>query len=62
MERDTSTVSAAVHHSLQKFGHVRAKSVQAKALQTFIQGRDVFESMLTGYGKVAYFPDAAFLR
>ena len=62
MERDPSTVSAAVHHNLQKFGHVRVKPVQAKALQTIIQGWDVFESMPTGYGKVADFPDAAFLR
>ena len=46
-ERDPSMLSVAIHHSLQTFGYDGANLVQAKVLQTILQGRDVFVSMQT---------------
>ena len=51
VERESSTISAAIDHSLQAFGHARAKTIQAQAVQATLQGRDVFVSVPTGYGK-----------
>ena len=42
---------APIHHSLQVFRHDHMKPVQAKAMQTILQGQDMFVSVLAGYGK-----------
>ena len=55
VEREPSTISAAIDHSLQAFGHARAKTIQAQAVQATLQGRDVFVSVPTGYGKSLIF-------
>ena len=51
IEREPPTISAAIDHSLQAFGHARAKTIQAQAVQATLQGRDIFVSVPTGYGK-----------
>ena len=51
VEREPSTTSAAIDHSLQAFGHACARTIQAQAVQATLQGRDVFVSVPTGYGK-----------
>ena len=45
VERELSTISAAIDHSLQVFGHARAKTIQVQAVQAALQGRDVFVSV-----------------
>ena len=55
VEREPSTISAAIDHSLQAFVHARAKTIQAQAVQATLQGRDVFVSVPTGYGKSLIF-------
>ena len=55
VEREPSTISAAIDPSLQAFGHARAKTIQAQAVQATLQGRDVFVSVPTGYGKSLIF-------
>ena len=49
VEREPSTISAAIDHNLQAFGH------HVKTVQATLQGRDVFVSVLTGYGKSLIF-------
>ena len=46
IERELPTISAAIDHSLQAFGHAQAQAVQAT-----LQGRDIFVSVPTEYGK-----------
>ena len=55
VEREPSTISAAIDHSIQAFGHARVKTIQAQAVQATLQGRDVFVSVPTGYGKSLIF-------
>ena len=38
IEREPPTISAAIDHSLQAFGHARAKTIQAQAVQATLQG------------------------
>ena len=51
IEREAPTISADIDHSLQAFGHARAKTIQAQAVQATLQGRDIFVSVPTGYRK-----------
>ena len=53
--REPSTISATIDLSFQAFGHARAKTIQAQAVQATLQGRDVFVSVPTGYGKSLIF-------
>ena len=55
VEKEPWTISAAIKHSLQAFGHASTKVFQAQALEATLQGRDVFVSVPTGYGKSLIF-------
>ncbi len=44
-------LTTSVERSLQAFGYDSIKPVQAEAVQTVLQGQDVFVNVPTGYGK-----------
>ena len=44
-------LSAAIQHSLPAFGHSHVKPVHAEVVPAALQGKDVFVTVPTGYGK-----------